>query len=57
MARRSIGSRDWGTKALGWMMKNNSREQTGRMMGALMRMSKLDVGAPEAAYPGRGAVG
>ena len=35
------------------MMKNNSREQTGRMMGALMRMSKLDVGAPEAAYPAR----
>ena len=35
------------------MMKKGSREQVGRMMGALMKMSKLDVGAPEAAYPGR----
>jgi len=37
------------------MMKEGSREQVGRMMGALMKMSKLDVGALEAAYAGEGA--
>jgi predicted 3-demethylubiquinone-9 3-methyltransferase (glyoxalase superfamily) len=38
------------------MMKDGSREQVGRMMGALMQMSKLEVAALEAAYAGEGAV-
>jgi predicted 3-demethylubiquinone-9 3-methyltransferase (glyoxalase superfamily) len=37
------------------MMKDGSREQVGRMMGALMQMSKLEVAALEAAYAGEGA--
>jgi predicted 3-demethylubiquinone-9 3-methyltransferase (glyoxalase superfamily) len=43
-------------EALGRMMKNGSGEQVGRMMGALMAMSKLDVRALEAAYGGAVAV-
>jgi predicted 3-demethylubiquinone-9 3-methyltransferase (glyoxalase superfamily) len=34
------------------MMKQGSREPLARMMGALMKMSKLDVAALEAAYRG-----
>lgn len=41
--------------ALGRMLREGSREQVGRMMGALMKMSKLDVAALEAAYAGAGA--
>jgi predicted 3-demethylubiquinone-9 3-methyltransferase (glyoxalase superfamily) len=41
--------------SLGRMQKDGSPEQIQRMMGALMRMSKLDVAALEAAYAGEGA--
>ncbi|HEY4041922.1 MAG TPA: VOC family protein [Rhodopila sp.] len=39
-------------EALGRMMKQGRSEQLARMMGALMKMSKLEVATPEAAYRG-----
>ena len=39
-------------EALGRLMNAGNREQVGRMMGALMQMSKLDVAALESAFAG-----
>jgi hypothetical protein len=38
------------------MQKDGSPDQIQRMMGALMRMSKLDIATLEAAYAGQGPV-
>jgi predicted 3-demethylubiquinone-9 3-methyltransferase (glyoxalase superfamily) len=43
-------------RSLGRMHRDGSTEQIQRMMDAVMRMSKLDVAAMEAAYAGEGAV-
>jgi predicted 3-demethylubiquinone-9 3-methyltransferase (glyoxalase superfamily) len=37
-------------EALGRMHSQGSSDQVGRMMAALMRMSKLDIAALQAAY-------
>jgi predicted 3-demethylubiquinone-9 3-methyltransferase (glyoxalase superfamily) len=42
-------------QALGRLMNKANREQAGRVMDALIQMSKLDVAALEAAYAGTGA--
>jgi len=39
-------------QTLGRMMKAGNREQTARMMGALMQMAKRDVATIEAAFAG-----
>jgi predicted 3-demethylubiquinone-9 3-methyltransferase (glyoxalase superfamily) len=42
-------------EALGRMQTDGSSDQVGRMMAALMRMSKLDIAALQAAYAGPAA--